>query len=81
MKKIRREVTSITGVLSFYMTYKVQKFGAVFVQFRAVWDDLWCSHAHHRKIDIQSIITNRKLHKVIKITLNSNFCHELTSNE
>jgi hypothetical protein len=71
MKKIRLEVTSITGFLSFYMTYKVWcSFGR-----------FWYRHAHHRKIDIQSIITNRKLHKVIKITLNVNFCHELTNNK
>ena len=32
------------------------------------------------KIDIQSMMTNRTLDKIIKNILNGNLCHELTNN-
>jgi len=63
--------------------YETQKFGAAScssVQLRAVWSTLVQTCASY-KIDIQSMIVNRMLDKIIQITLNGNFCHELRNNQ
>lgn len=65
-------MTSITGVLAFYVRQ------TRLVQRRAVSCNL--GPADHIEIDIQSMMTNRTLDKIIKKSLNDNFCHELTNN-
>ena len=65
-------MTSITGVLAFYVRQ------TSLVQRRAVSCNL--GPADHIEIDIQSMMTNRTVDKIIKNILNGNLCHELTNN-